>query len=584
MNTSKTIGAVILAAGYASRLGTPKPLLPLGRSTVVEEATARFRTAGIEQVRVVVGYQAELITPLLDHLGVDWVLNEHYDRGMFSSVLTGVQSLGSQVEAFFLLPVDIPLVKPTTIRMLSSAYGNGRSWVIYPCFQGERGHPPLIATACLPRDLSFDHPGGLRTFLMQYERMARDVEVVDQAILLDCDTPSDYERMKAYAGREDIPTGLECEALWDHFGVPEKVIVHSRVVAQLARLLAIHLNRAGLELNLDLIVAAGYLHDVAKGQPDHAQKGGQMLAEIGYPRVAELVGSHMDIHPPRGSLNEAALLYLADKCVDGDQWTPFEHRFKRTLAKYAGQPEVLKAVEKRLQHARLTQRSIEKVLGQPLEYLIQTYKRNIRAVSNSGQRKIYLVRHGAVQRGRNGKRFIGQLDLPLSCEGIQQLQRLKAELCGAQLSAVFCSDLKRSAGTAGILTEMSPELSPIQKPELREISLGEWEGLTFDEVSRKHPEDFKERGLDLVHYQPPGGESFLDCTKRVIPAFYEMIHSTRGNILIVGHAGVNRIILCQVLGKCLDDLFEVEQDYGCLNVIHYKHGIFTLKVLNGNAV
>ena len=222
MNTNKTIGAVILAAGYASRLGTPKPLLPLGRSTAVEEAITRFHKAGIEQVKVVVGFQADRITPLLDHLGVDWVLNEQYDRGMFSSVLTGVQSLESRVEAFFLLPVDIPLVKPTTIRMLSAAYGNGHSWVIYPCFQGERGHPPLIATACLPKDLSFDHPGGLRAFLLQYEHMARDIEVVDQAILMDCDTPADYEKMKAYAGREDIPTERECEALWDYFAVPGK--------------------------------------------------------------------------------------------------------------------------------------------------------------------------------------------------------------------------------------------------------------------------------------------------------------------------------------------------------------------------
>ena len=309
-----------------------------------------------------------------------------------------------------------------------------------------------------------------------------------------------------------------------------------------------------------------------------------MLAEIGYPRVAELVASHMDISLKKGSLNEACLLYLADKCVDGDQLMPFEHRFRRTLAKYAGQPEALKAAEKRLGNARLIRRSMEDLLGEPLEILIQTYKRNIRAVSNSSQRKIYLVRHGAVQREGNGKRFIGQLDLPLSCEGIQQLQRLKAELHDAQLSAVFCSDLKRSVETAAILTEMSPVLTPIQKPDLREINLGEWEGLTFDEVSRRHPEHFRERGRDIVHYQPPGGESFLDCAKRVIPAFYEMIHATRGNILIVGHAGVNRIMLCQVLGKSLENLFEVEQDYGCLNVIHLKDGVFTLQVLNGNAV
>jgi molybdenum cofactor cytidylyltransferase len=101
MNTNRIIGTVILAAGYGSRMGTLKPLLPLGQSTVIEEAITRFRQAGIGQLRVVVRYQAELITPLLDRLGVAWVLNEQYERGMLSSVLTGLQSLESNVEAFF---------------------------------------------------------------------------------------------------------------------------------------------------------------------------------------------------------------------------------------------------------------------------------------------------------------------------------------------------------------------------------------------------------------------------------------------------------------------------------------------------
>ena len=116
-------------------------------------------------------------------------------------------------------------------------------------------------------------PGGLRAFLAQYDHLARDVEVADQAILMDCDTPADYEKMQAYGMREDIPTEQECQALWVQFGVPAKVIDHSRVVAQLARLLAVHLNLAGMDLDLDLIVAAGYLHDLAKGQPDHAREG-----------------------------------------------------------------------------------------------------------------------------------------------------------------------------------------------------------------------------------------------------------------------------------------------------------------------
>jgi molybdenum cofactor cytidylyltransferase len=186
-------------------MGTFKPLLPVRRSTALEEAISRFLKAGIQIVKVVVGYKAELIIPTLDRLGIQWVLNEQYDSGMLSSVLAGVGSLDSSVDAFFLLPVDVPLVKPKTIEALYEAYCNGDSRLVYPCFHGQRGHPPLISTACIPRDLSSDYPGGLRAFLSQYEPsgpMAMDVEVADEAILMDCDTPEDYERVRAYMLRE----------------------------------------------------------------------------------------------------------------------------------------------------------------------------------------------------------------------------------------------------------------------------------------------------------------------------------------------------------------------------------------------
>ena len=584
MTTLTGIGALILAAGYSSRMESFKPLLRMGNSTVLEEAVARFKKAGIEALRVVVGYNAGLITPTLDRLGVQWVLNEQFDKGMLSSVLAGVRSLGREIDAFFLLPVDVPLVKPKTIEALTKAHHRGKSEIIYPCFRGTRGHPPLIATACIPEDLAYDYPGGLRAFLLQYGHLAQDLEMADEAILMDCDTPADYEKMQAYARREDIPTERECEALWVQFGTPEKVINHSRMVAQVARLLAVHLNLAGLDLNLDLIVAAGCLHDLAKDRPNHAREAGRLLAELGYVRVAEIVASHMDICFRKGVVTEADLVYLADKCVAGDRLAQLEDRFQGAMAKYAGSSEISGAVKNRLNNARLIQGAVEKVLRQPLEEIIQNFRRNIEAVSNRGERLIYLIRHGAMQAPGPGKRFIGQVDLPLSHEGIEQIQRLKDELRSAQLSAIFCSDLKRSLETAALLSEMQDRFAPAPRPELREISLGHWDGLTFEEVRARYPDEFEERGRDMVHYRPPGGESFLDCTKRVIPAFFDILHATRGNILIVGHAGVNRIILCQVSGLSLDRLFDMDQDYGCLNVIHNSGGIFTLKTLNGKAV
>ncbi|BAF58870.1 MAG: alpha-ribazole phosphatase [Pelotomaculum sp.] len=193
-------------------------------------------------------------------------------------------------------------------------------------------------------------------------------------------------------------------------------------------------------------------------------------------------------------------------------------------------------------------------------------------------RRIYLVRHGEVAGG-GSRRFIGQIDLPLSEAGRKQAACLRDALARAELNGIFCSDLDRSVTTALIIGEKH-NLKPVPKKELREISLGAWEGLTFEEVRRKYPGEFEKRGACIVHYRPPWGESFARCAARVIPALKEIVSSVEGNILIVGHAGVNRIILCLALGAPLENLFRIKQDYGCLNVLLLDNSGIKIIMLN----
>jgi molybdenum cofactor cytidylyltransferase len=202
VNPGSGIAALILAAGYSSRLGAWKPLQPLGPSTFIGEAVRRFRTAGVEDIRVVTGHRAEELAPVLRKLEVKEVFNPDYARGMFASVRAGVCRLEPWITAFFLLPVDIPLVQPSTIKALLRTYHSRGALIIYPRFHGRRGHPPLISTACVAA-LPADCDGGLRAFLGRYGAAALDLEVMDEAVILDCDTPEDYRRLQAYASRQD---------------------------------------------------------------------------------------------------------------------------------------------------------------------------------------------------------------------------------------------------------------------------------------------------------------------------------------------------------------------------------------------
>jgi CTP:molybdopterin cytidylyltransferase MocA len=203
------IGALILAAGRSSRMGSFKPLLPLGDSTFIEEAITRFRRAGIADVRVVIGHRAEELKPVLERIGARWVFNPDHERGMFSSVLAGVRDFMGSAEAFFLLPVDIPLVSPRTIQTLLEACEAHDEAIVYPRFEGCRGHPPVIPTSILEEDFQADVPGGLRAVLARHEAAAVDVDVVDEAVLLDCDTPADYRLLQRRWAAEGIPSEKE---------------------------------------------------------------------------------------------------------------------------------------------------------------------------------------------------------------------------------------------------------------------------------------------------------------------------------------------------------------------------------------
>lgn len=191
---------------------------------------------------------------------------------------------------------------------------------------------------------------------------------------------------------------------------------------------------------------------------------------------------------------------------------------------------------------------------------------------------LYLVRHGELIVDER-HRFLGQLDVPLSARGIDQARTLHSMFRHASLSRVYCSDLSRSRETAEII--VGTRGIPLREcVELREVSLGLWEGSALSDIASRYPERFRARGEDLAHYCPPGGESFEDCQVRVRTTIDTILAQPPGEYLIVGHAGVNRVILCDAFGVPLAELFRIVQDYACLNVLEYEGGAARVKLLN----
>jgi broad specificity phosphatase PhoE len=173
---------------------------------------------------------------------------------------------------------------------------------------------------------------------------------------------------------------------------------------------------------------------------------------------------------------------------------------------------------------------------------------------------IYLLRHGALA-GDNRDRFIGQTDLPLAPEGIQQAGAMAMALRERGIGAIHCSDLLRSRQTAEIIAG-ALGVAVSAHGALREVSLGEWEGLLRREVAERWADQFAARGRDMDGYRPPGGESFADCLGRAWPLWKSITHTDSKTIVVVAHAGVNRLLLCRLLGMPVQNMFRLGQDYG----------------------
>lgn len=366
------LAAIIVAAGYSFRMKRFKPLLPLGGSTVLEQAVHRFLDRGIKDIRVVVGHRANELLPILDRLGVQTIVNTNFSEGMFSSVIAGVRSLPPEVLGFFLLPVDNPMVKSHTLKALQNSFFATKCGIIYPSYQGVRGHPPLISSRYVNEVLAWNQPGGMRALLEQHEQDALDVEVVDPGILLDMDTQEDYDKMLKYCGDINLPSEEECYAIIKRANTPIKVINHCKQVAQLSCAIGSFLVRSGSPLNLDLIRKAALLHDLAKGEQQHAQAGARMLEH--FPEVANIVVEHMDICLKLDQpITEKEIVYLADKLVLEDKIISLNDRFSGPLEQYKNNQEVKRKIMQRFNNAEKIQMRIEEIIKMPLHDLWKAY-------------------------------------------------------------------------------------------------------------------------------------------------------------------------------------------------------------------
>lgn len=190
-----------------------------------------------------------------------------------------------------------------------------------------------------------------------------------------------------------------------------------------------------------------------------------------------------------------------------------------------------------------------------------------------------LVRHGQSTWNRDHK-IQGQLDPPLSEEGRRQAEALGRRLAGRRLAGLYSSDLKRALETAravGSATSLEPETAQ----GLREIFLGEWEGLRTEDLAERFPDAWarwtEEPDWDLV----PGGEGAALFETRVVAAIDAIFdRHGHGDVLAVTHGGVIQVALHRVVGRPSHGLFPFKIQNASISVIEKRAGRLVIAGVN----
>ena len=182
---------VILAAGLSSRMGRFKPLLPIEGRPAIVHLIHTLQSAGVDECIIVTGHRAEEIEQACHSVKkVSFVHNPDYaTTGMFESAKIGFGAVASDCTRVLFTPADIPLIPKEIVKTLLA----NNEPLIYPSYQYHKGHPVILDADLLSRVLAFEGKGGLRGALASLPVEPSYLVTDDPRILMDMDTPEDYQ-------------------------------------------------------------------------------------------------------------------------------------------------------------------------------------------------------------------------------------------------------------------------------------------------------------------------------------------------------------------------------------------------------
>lgn len=195
------IAAIILAAGDSTRMGTPKALLPDpdGRPFVAR-LVRTFASAGITDIVVITGRQHDAVAAAIaadrPPASPSFFINPSPARGQLSSLWIGLEGVARpELESILVTPVDIPMVRASTIRQVIDAWQTMRPPVVRPVVGARHGHPVLFDRGVFDELRRAPLDEGARAVVRGHADDIVNVPVDDEGCLVDVDTPAEYDAL-----------------------------------------------------------------------------------------------------------------------------------------------------------------------------------------------------------------------------------------------------------------------------------------------------------------------------------------------------------------------------------------------------
>lgn len=197
--------------------------------------------------------------------------------------------------------------------------------------------------------------------------------------------------------------------------------------------------------------------------------------------------------------------------------------------------------------------------------------------------RVWLIRHGEPADEVRGRCY-GALDVGLSATGRVQMERVAGHLKAECLNAIYASPRLRAIESARIVASFHA-CGYEEEADFREIDFGDFEGLTYDEIAARYPEQYRQWMDSPTQVQFPNGESFADMRRRVLRGFEAILQRREGQtVAMVTHGGVIRVVIAWALQMPDMCLFRLAQDHAAMNLLIWVDGGVIVQSMNLSAV